>query len=177
MSHRIVSVILGLACLAVVVAAMSSTNYALNRNVIGAGGGSMGSSSYQLQGTAGLMAGTFSSSSYKLYSGFWSMGSQAEPAPTVASIKPGKHRHNGKTFLATINGTGFRPGVQGTGVILWKTAMTKKITGSSVNVQSDFGLTTKFKIPKKAKTGFYNVTVINPDRLRGTLIKGFKVKT
>ncbi len=98
-------------------------------------------------------------------------------APTVTSIHPAKHKHGGKAFSATINGTEFRPGVSGTGAILWKTAPTKNITASLVNVQSSSGLIAKFKIPKHAKTGMYNVTVINPDGQKDTLLKGFKILT
>ncbi len=100
--------------------------------------------------------------------------------PTVLSvtkISPAKHRHGGKAFTAKVNGTGFQPGVFGTGVILWKTVITKNITGSGVTVQSGSGLTTKFRIPKNAKTGWYNLTVFNPDGQRGTLAKGFKILT
>ncbi len=97
--------------------------------------------------------------------------------PTVTSIKPSKHRHGGKAFRAIINGTDFQPGIDGTNITLWKKAPTKNITATKVNVGLSTGLTCYFKIPKRAKTGWYNVTVINPDDKQDTLERGFKVKT
>ena len=79
--------------------------------------------------------------------------------------------------MTRINGLLFQPGALGTKVILWKTAMTKNITASNVIVQTESNLTAKFKIPKKAKTWLYNVTVINPDTPWGMLVKGFKILT
>ena len=98
-------------------------------------------------------------------------------APTVTSIKPSKHRHGGKAFSVMVNGTGLQSSIPGTGVILWKTALTKNITASNVNVQSESGLMARLKIPKNTKTGAYNVTVINPDGQQGMRVKGFRVKT
>ncbi len=97
--------------------------------------------------------------------------------PTISSITPAKHRHGGKAFRVIINGTDFHNGVIGTNVILWKTTETKNITATNVIVESSTGLTCFFKLPKKAKTGVYHVTVINPDEQKGKLMKGFKVKT
>lgn len=99
------------------------------------------------------------------------------PAPVVTSINPRKHRHGGKMFTVAVAGNGFQPGVPGTGLILWKTAMTKNITASNVTVQTASGLSGQFQIPKKAKTGTYKVTVFNPDGQSGTKSNGFKILT
>lgn len=55
-----------------VVLAMSSTNYAIDWDVIGAGGGPISSTSYSMNSTIGqAVIGSKSSTSYGLGSGYW----------------------------------------------------------------------------------------------------------
>ena len=101
MSHRIIVwIILGLLCFASVAGAMSSANYALNWTVIGGGGGAAGSSSYKMQSTVGPLAGHSSSSSFRLYGGFWQM------MTTPSSDKIGVFRPTTHTFYLDWNGNG-----------------------------------------------------------------------
>jgi PKD repeat protein len=64
-------VLLGLLCLIGTSSAMGSLNFNLSWNVIGGGGGFLSSPSYILGSTVGQIAGSFTSTSYKLQSGFW----------------------------------------------------------------------------------------------------------
>jgi PKD repeat protein len=95
------------------------------------------------------------------------------PAPDVTAINPTKHKRNGKAFTAAISGTGFQPGIPGTDVTLSRGV--KIIGATNVNATSATRLTCSFRIPKKAKTGLYTVTVTNPDGLHDTLPKVFTV--
>ena len=97
--------------------------------------------------------------------------------PGVTSLSPKRHRHNGRLFSATITGSGFQPQTAGAGVILWRTTPTKNITATDVNATSQSTLACSLRIPKKARTGLYRVTVINPDGQQDTLAKGFKILT
>ncbi len=113
--------------------------------------------------------------------------------PAVDSIKPSKHRHGGKDFNVAIHGTGFqtaRSGMaiplrhdgivywqDGTQVIFWRSTPTRGIITSLVCAQSESDLIALVKIPKNARPGLYNVTVINPDGQNETLKKGFRILT
>ncbi len=93
--------------------------------------------------------------------------------PVVLSIKPARHVRNGKAFSAVLTGTGFQPGVVGTNVTLTKGG--KNIKGNQVNAISTTELTCRFRIREGARTGFYRLTVENPDGQTGTLKNAFKV--
>jgi hypothetical protein len=57
------------------VAAMSSTNYAIDWDVMGGGGGPINSTSYSMNSTIGQgVIGSKSSTSYQLDSGYWPGG-------------------------------------------------------------------------------------------------------
>ena len=57
------------------VVAMESDNYAINRDVVGSGGGPGASASFALKGTIGQgVVGSPSSASYGLCSGYWCDG-------------------------------------------------------------------------------------------------------
>jgi parallel beta-helix repeat protein len=99
----------------------------------------------------------------------------AVPPPHLDSIAPKKHRHNGKTFTATVTGTGFQPKIPLTNVTLKRG--TKSIKATNVNAASESSLTCSIKIPKNAKTGFYSVTMTNPDGQQATVARMFKVLT
>jgi PKD repeat protein len=71
MFYRVIGILLSIFLLAGTASAMSSTNYALDWNVIGGGGGFLTSPSYNLGSTVGQIAGLSTSMSYKLQSGFW----------------------------------------------------------------------------------------------------------
>lgn len=98
------------------------------------------------------------------------------PAPTIASISPAKHKHDKKTFPVTIQGTGFQPMTPGTNVSL-KRAPYPEIRGTKVNATTSTTISCYFKISKKVKLGFRNVTVANPDGQMATLVNGFRIKT
>jgi PKD repeat protein len=68
---KLVLILLGLLCLIGTASAMESLNFNLSWNVIGGGGGSLTSSSYNMGSTVGQIAGLSTSTSYKLQSGFW----------------------------------------------------------------------------------------------------------
>ncbi len=96
---------------------------------------------------------------------------------TVTSIRPARHRHGGKAFLATVTGYGFDDSAPGTAVMLWKPSSGKIIPALSVNVLSQSYLTATFKIPKNVKPGRYSVVVTNPDSLQGMKVSGFRILT
>ncbi len=97
--------------------------------------------------------------------------------PVVVSVTPAVHRHDGRAFPVTVTGSNFQTWVNGTHVVLWRAAPTKNITASRVDVTSATGLSCRIRIPLTARTGLYNVTVINPDGQRDTLVNCFRVKT
>jgi hypothetical protein len=96
--------------------------------------------------------------------------------PQAFSIRPAKHARGGKSFSAAIKGTGFLPDVPGTTLTIWRGSPEKNITAGRTTPQSAEQITGVFRIPKKAKTGLYNVTVTNPDNQSVTLVNGFKVR-
>ncbi len=97
--------------------------------------------------------------------------------PTITAIMPSKHVHGGKAFVATLTGTGFQQGAEGTKMTLWRIAESKNITTTKVTATSALKITSSFKIPKSTKPGLYNVSVIYPDGLKATLMNKFKIKT
>ncbi len=97
----------------------------------------------------------------------------AIPPPDVAAIAPAKHKQNGRTFTATVTGTGFQPGVPVTNVSL--NLGTKTIRATNVGATSESLITCSIKIPKNAKTGLYTVLVTNPDGQSDSLAKKFRV--
>ncbi len=97
-------------------------------------------------------------------------------SPTITSISPAKHKHDGKSFRVMVIGTGFWVGATGTNITL-NGATYPNITGTKVKATSSTKITCYFKIPKKAKPGFRNVTVTNPYGQFVTKVNGFKVMT
>jgi PKD repeat protein len=84
-------ILLGLLCISGTSSAMGSLNFDLSWNVIGGGGGSLSSPSYNMGSTVGQITGFSSSTSYKLQSGFWVMddttcGSGIVPLPGFSNL-------------------------------------------------------------------------------------------
>jgi PKD repeat protein len=83
-------ILLGLICLIGTTSAMGSLNFDLSWNVIGGGGGFLSSPSYSMGSTVGQITGISTSTSYKLYSGFWvtddtTCGSGIVPLPGITT--------------------------------------------------------------------------------------------
>ena len=98
------------------------------------------------------------------------------PRPVVTSFSPSKHRHDNRAFTATIKGSGFQPGTQGTNISLTN-PLYPSISGTGVKVVSAGKITCMIRISKKTKPGVRNVTVTNPDGQVAILVNKFKVTT
>ena len=77
--HAIVLVWLLCLLAAGIASAHSSENYALNRSVIGSGGGEMVSAIYAMQSTIGQTAIETASENYRLEAGYWHSATDVEP--------------------------------------------------------------------------------------------------
>lgn len=89
----------------------------------------------------------------------------------VNSIRPASGSRGTIVKVKNLSGDYFENGAN---VTLAKGA--KKIRGKAVTVVNPAKITCKFKIPAKAAKGKWNVTVMNPGGISGTLANGFKVK-
>lgn len=145
MSHRIlVWTLVGLLCLTGSASAMSSANYALNWDVMGGGGGRTSSPSYVMQDTIGLLAGYSSSSSYRLYGGFWGIMTPSGPTQlTVTSPNGGETLYLGSTLPMSWTYTG-TPGTSVKIDVVKGMTIVKTLTGIPVG---------------SGGSGFYNVTI------------------
>ncbi len=100
-----------------------------------------------------------------------------DPPPRISSVKPSRHAHGGKAFAFTLNGMNFQQGNSTPRVFLWQKSPAQNITATNVLVPSTTKVTGKFKIPKSARPGSYNVTIVNPDGWPGMRQNGFKIVT
>lgn len=93
--------------------------------------------------------------------------------PTVTAITPASHIRDNIVFSTTVAGNAFA-----SGATVQLINGTTKLTATNVVVASTGkSLTCKFKIPATAKVGVWNVKVTNKDKLYGTKLKAFTVKT
>ncbi len=95
------------------------------------------------------------------------------PPPTVTSIAPRRARHGTKIFVKNLAGTNFQTGATFT---LEKTGAPTIYPLTATRVSSS-QITGIVKIPRRAKPGYRNVVVTNPDGGSFTLAAGFKVLT
>ncbi len=91
--------------------------------------------------------------------------------PTITSISP-KSGARGKTVtIRNLSGTGYL-----TGATVNLTKAGKVIIMKPVTVAGPTKITGKIKIPARAKTGMWNVSVTNPDGQSVTLANGFRIR-
>ncbi|OPY38701.1 MAG: hypothetical protein A4E35_00485 [Methanoregula sp. PtaU1.Bin051] len=91
-------------------------------------------------------------------------------APTVTSITPSSGIQGNTVSITNLTGTGFQSGAA---VVLSRSG-SANITAVSV-MANPTQITCSITIPSYATTGSWNVLVINPDGLTGTLSGGFTI--
>ncbi len=93
--------------------------------------------------------------------------------PFILSITPHKARHGTKVFIKNLAGTYFQ---QGATLTLEKPGL-PTIYPLTTNVVSSTQITSTIKIPGKAKPGYRNVVVTNPDGGAFTKAAAFRILT
>jgi hypothetical protein len=93
-------------------------------------------------------------------------------SPVITSLTPDSGWHGSTVSIRNLAGSGFQTGAR---IELTKPGL-PVITAKNVKIVSSSKITCSFTIPSRAKTGYRDVAITNPDGGTFTMANGFRVR-